>query len=152
MKVVFAVFSVGKRVDFRPFVFRLPCWPEIIDHWGWRDRNLHRRFAKGISTESPRGRKKRRTWRGITCCAKRSEGPELARSILEVNSGDLGGSQTQQIGSRTGHRWPPDMTLEMKENVIAELWRDSRDHPILSGELWLLRHIVYRYTCINNRY
>lgn len=33
-----------------------------------------------------------------------------------------------------------------------EAFADSRDHPILSGEPWLRMHIVYRYTCINNRY
>ena len=125
MKVVVAVFSVGKRVDFRPFdVFRPPCWPKIIDHWGWRDQSPPPlAIREGISTKSPRGRKKRRTWRGMTCCAKKSE-----NGAGEEHSGSefwrFGGSKLSKLAAEpvTGH---PDMTLlvgeatEMKE----KLWR-----------------------------
>lgn len=170
MKVVVAVFSVGKRVDFRPFdVFRPPCWPKIIDHWGWRDQPPPPLAVRqGISTKSPRGRKKRRTWRGMTCCAKKSE-----NGAGEEHSGSefwrFGGSQTPQIGSRTGHRVSRyDAGNEGKsyggavEGKVGRLclgdfcgelaeWKtrlkrneafaDSRDHPILSGEPWLRMHI-----------
>lgn len=49
---------------------------------------------------------------------------ELARSILEVNSEDLEGPKLSKLEAEpvTGH---PDMTLEMKEKVMAELWREG---------------------------
>ena len=84
--------------------------------------HLRWRIRQGISTKSPPGGEKNAGPEEEWPVVQKDPKTELARSILEVNSEDLEGRKLRKLAAEpvTGY---PDMTLEMKEKVMAELWR-----------------------------